>query len=307
MDDDMPFDIKQTYLKFLEEDPQLTMPVAAIQSLVALLADAQPKTSAELIEVLQEASQTLKDSVPNSISLSAGSDLFLRFVVRNIHDYSDWEACKRNLVENGRTFAERAKESRSLIARLGLPFVRDNDIILVHGRSRAVHQLLELAASNHVRFQIYVTEARVCAEGQIAAAAFRKLGIPTCMIPDSSVGYVIPKVHKVFLGAEGVAESGGVINQIGSSQVAMLAHQFKKPVFVLAESHKFVRLFPLSSDDLTTETPYTFTTTETEEFDPANGPQIDFTPHKYITALITDLGVLTPSGVSEELIKIWFG
>lgn len=71
-------------------------------------------------------------------------------------------------------------------------------------------------------------------------------------------------------------------------------------------SHKFVRLFPVSPSDIPTEHPLEFTV-EDKPNELANLPSIDFTPHQYITALITDIGVLTTSGVSEELIKIWFG
>lgn len=34
-------------------------------------------------------------------------------------------------------------------------------------------------------------------------------------------------------------------------------------------------------------------------------PHIDYTPPQYITLLFTDLGVLTPSAVSDELIKLY--
>jgi translation initiation factor eIF-2B subunit alpha len=34
-------------------------------------------------------------------------------------------------------------------------------------------------------------------------------------------------------------------------------------------------------------------------------PPCDFTPAKYITLLFTDLGVLTPSAVSDELIRLY--
>lgn len=319
------FDIKQAYLSFLQNDPDITMPVAAIESLVALVKHTQPSTSSELITLLQSAASTLKKSVANSISLSAGCDLFLRFVLRNIHVYRDWEACKRHLVENGSLFAERAKESRQKIAQFGLPFVRDDDVVLVHGRSRVVTALLLKAAENFVRFKVYVTEARredfdeqdgQCLGNQTGetksgiqpiATMLREKGVPVCVIADSAVGYVIDKVDKVFLGAEGVAESGGVINQIGSYQISVLAQNSKKPVYVLAESHKFIRLYPLSSSDLHPDQPLKFSTdAENSHSERPQAPSTDFTPHQYVTALITDLGVLTPSGVSEELIKIWF-
>jgi translation initiation factor eIF-2B subunit alpha len=32
---------------------------------------------------------------------------------------------------------------------------------------------------------------------------------------------------------------------------------------------------------------------------------LDYTPPEYITLLLTDLGVLTPSAVSDELIKLY--
>lgn len=304
-------DIKETYLKYLREDPELTKPVAAIQTLLELLKEMQPNTSSELIAILQEAATTLKNSVSNSISLSAGCDLFLRFVIKNINDYRDWDDCRRILVENGSLFAKRAKESRSKIARVGLPLVQDHDTILVHGRSRAVLSLLQLAAkSTSVRFRVYLTEARVCEEGVYTANILKQWGIPVCVVPDCAVGYVIDDCDKVFLGAEGVAESGGVINQIGTYQVAMLAKTANKPVYICAESHKFVRMFPVSPNDLPVNEKLEFSSpndTQSEiTVNKESWPQVDFTPHKYVTALITDLGVLTPSGVSEELIKIWF-
>jgi translation initiation factor eIF-2B subunit alpha len=133
-------------------------------------------------------------------------------------------------------------------------------------------------------------------------------GIPICQIADSAVGYVIDKVDKVFIGAEGVAESGGVISNVGTYQNSVLAKNANKPVYVFSESHKFVRLYPLSPSDISTSFQLKFSTEDVPTMSEAidQSPEVDFTPHQYITALVTDLGVLTPSGVSEELIKIWF-
>lgn len=41
-----------------------------------------------------------------------------------------------------------------------------------------------------------------------------KLGIQCTVILDSAVGYVMEQVDMVMVGAEGVAESGGVINKV---------------------------------------------------------------------------------------------
>jgi translation initiation factor eIF-2B subunit alpha len=50
----------------------------------------------------------------------------------------------------------------------------------------------------------------------------------------------------VLLGAEGVVENGGVINKLGTYQIALCAKALNKPFYVAAESYKFARLYPLS-------------------------------------------------------------
>jgi translation initiation factor eIF-2B subunit alpha len=44
--------------------------------------------------------------------------------------------------------------------------------------------------------------------------ALQKLGIASTLILDSSVGYVMSQVDYVLLGAEGVVESGGIVNKV---------------------------------------------------------------------------------------------
>ncbi|RKP31785.1 IF-2B-domain-containing protein [Metschnikowia bicuspidata] len=305
------FDITETYRKFLKDDEDMTMPVAAIESLVTMLRVKQPSTSSELINLVRSNIEVLKLSISNAISLSAGCDLFMRFVLRNTNLYNDWESCKRNLVENGELFVQRAKESRAKSAQFGTAFVKDDDIILVHSFSRVVSQLLVKARKEDLkRFKVIVTEARPTNKGYRMAEVLQAAEIPVEVIVDSSVGYVLHKVDKILVGAEGVVESGGIINHIGSYQIGCLAKANNKPFYVVTESHKFVRLFPLAPNDLPQE--IHDISRETEEstlgVDTSllNIQLIDFTPHEYITALITDLGVLTPSAVSEELIKMWY-
>ncbi|SCU77640.1 LAFA_0A02674g1_1 [Lachancea sp. 'fantastica'] len=300
------FDITQAYLNFLDQDSEMTMPIAAIESLVTMLRVKQPETSAEMINTIKSATETLTTSIPNSMSLRAGCDIFTRFVFRNTHLYGEWESCKKHLIENGELFVSRAKRSRDSIAQVGLDFISDDDIILVHGFSRAVYSMLSHAADKFVRFRCVVTESRPTQQGAQLYKHLQEKGIPAKIIVDSAVGSIIHKVDKVLVGAEGVAESGGVINLVGTYSIGVLAKNANKPLYVVTESHKFVRMFPLSPDDLpATAGPLDFSRDEDVEQSMAE-PGIDYTSHEYITALITDLGVLTPSAVSEELIKMWY-
>ena len=56
-------------------------------------------------------------------------------------------------------------------------------------------------------------------------------GIPCTIILDSAVGYIMGQVDCVMFGAEGVVESGGIINKVYLQQPIM--HMFYKSPAIL--------------------------------------------------------------------------
>lgn len=117
-----------------------------------------------------------------------------------------------------------------------------------------------------------------------------------------------------LVGAEGVMENGGIINKVGTFQIALVAHAMQKPFYVAVETYKFARMYPLSQRDMLKMVQSSTSCTHSGkylmamgEFDetPSEVPNVDFTPAKLITLLFTDIGVLTPAAVSDELIKLY--
>ena len=53
------------------------------------------------------------------------------------------------------------------------------------------------------------------------------------------------RVNLVLVGAEGVVESGGIINKLGSYQMAIAAKAHGIPFYVAAESYKVCFVAPL--------------------------------------------------------------
>lgn len=347
----------------LRSDPDLTMPIAAIEALVLLLTHSPSSTISETLDLLEKSTTHLKRSIPNPIGLSAGTDLFQRYLITTLQRpgqlglSGDFNAIRAHLLSNGRLFIRRAKESRDRIASFGRSFVRDDSTVLTNGGSRVVASLLEKAAGGKggpsaVRFRvIYVlSSTKENADGRAAepegmetVLALRAMGVPVATIPESAVAYSLGKADMVIVGAEGVVENGGVVSRMGTYQIGLLAKAMGKPFYVVAESHKFVRLYPLGQYDLPIEQRVIDFKTEEDITDEAKeqsavrpsqdnseakvgqtdgssqGVQsgkgnhqlftteaVDYTPPHLISALITESGVLTPSAVSEELIKIWF-
>ncbi|KAL8718099.1 MAG: hypothetical protein Q9225_004737 [Loekoesia sp. 1 TL-2023] len=328
------FDIVHTYHHLLSTDPLLTMPLAAIESLIHLLSHFPPSTTSETLSLLSHHSSILKSSVKNPIALSAGTDLFQRYIVSTLQSSSspsdeknnnnaedgeemDFRAIRDHLLANGRLFAQRAKEARWVIARTARRFVRDGGTVLTAGWSRVVGAVLDAAAEEGVRFRVvYVEEKPASATENELVRRLRRKKITVAVIGPSAVAYSLGKTSIVMVGAEGVLENGGVISRMGTYQLAMLAQSAGKPLYVVAESHKFVRLYPLGQYDLPVrQTVLDFRDSDDNDGDARaeeKGNQledddaVDYTPPNLITALVTEVGVHTPSAVSEELIKIWY-
>lgn len=103
---------------------------------------------------------------------------------------------------------------REDLARNAQKFITDGCKILVHSFSRAVLQTLTDALHSKKHFVVYVTEAAPDYNGKEMYKSLTVEGIKAILILDSAVGYIMERVDLVLVGAEGVAESGGVINKV---------------------------------------------------------------------------------------------
>lgn len=205
-------------------------------------------------------------------------------------------------------------------------------MLLTHGMSRVVTAIIKRAAQEGRRFRVIVTEGRPEGSGYQAAKALAEepFPVPVTLTVDSGMGYAMEQATMVLVGAESVMESGGVVNkvrvrkeeggpcptltcpgptQLGTYPLAMSARVMKRPFYVAAESYKFSRLFPLGQHDLPAKPDAALTPfgdhTLPESADTLT-PAHDYTPAEHITLLFTDLGVLTPSAVSDELINLYY-
>lgn len=302
----------------LEDKTAVAMPVAAMNALLGVVERTSSHTMMGLDDELKEAAQIMltwnasEEGNRSNISLKSGCDLFLKYSTRTFLELDDFDACRAAMLERGQRFAGISMAARDRIARVGHGFVGQGQVVLTHGWSRVVAALL-LKAAETKHFSIYILEGRPDATGAKAAQFYSKAGIPTKIILDAAMGYIMEQVDLVLVGAEGVVENGGVVNKIGTNALALCARAHDKPVYVAAESYKFARLYPLGQQDIPSNksVPLTFvdTTMQQEIQVPStvevDHPLSDYTPAKYITLLFTDLGVLTPSAVSDELIRLY--
>ncbi|PIA43247.1 hypothetical protein AQUCO_02000584v1 [Aquilegia coerulea] len=300
-----PFSVIDEFNRWRKQ-PDLAEAVAAILALASVIRSSQATTMMELEIELKKASDSLKSWDTTSISLTAGCDLFMRYVTRtSALEYEDFSAAKSRLIERGEKFGEISRKARRTIAMLSQDFIFDGCTILVHGFSRVVLEVLKTAAANKKLFRVLCTEGRPDRTGLRLSNELAKLDVPVKLLIDSAVAYTMDEVDMVFVGADGVVESGGIINMMGTYQIALVAHSMNKPVYVAAESYKFARLYPLDQKDLAPALrPIDFGVPIPSGVEVETSAR-DYTPPQYLTLLFTDLGVLTPSVVSDELIRLY--
>jgi translation initiation factor eIF-2B subunit alpha len=278
--------IVATYRQLLAEDPDLTMPMAAIEALIAFLGHSQVTTVYETIDLVKTQSAKLQAAVANPIALSHGTDLFQQYLVMSLKQPASssslssnesFEVVRQHLLRNGRLFATRAKLARERIALHARRHIYDGTTVLAHGGSRVVGNLLARVAERHdysaadaaaaeeggvagtgshhvdepIRFKVIyaVDEELAGAESRRVVEALRAQGVPVATVPLAAVSYVMDRVDMVIVGAEAVTANGGVISRLGTFQIAQLARANRKPFFVAAEQHKFGKTFPLNQFD----------------------------------------------------------
>ena len=150
------------------------------------------------------------------------------------------------------------------------------------------------------RIHVYADETRPFLQGaRLTAWELMADHIPTTVICDNMAASLMRagKIHAVVVGADRIAANGDVANKIGTYNVAILAKEHGLPFYVAA---------PWSTIDLATATGDSIPIEERPAVEVThhggkqltpNGvgirnPAFDVTPARYITAIITERGVL---------------
>ena len=173
----------------------------------------------------------------------------------------------------------------------------NNDTVMTNSYSLFVKRTIEKAVEEGKKIKVYVTESRPTGEGVKFAAELSDKGIETYLIVDSAVRFFMKEVDKVLLSSEAISANGAVVNKIGTSLIALAAHEARVRVYVVSSTFKF------SPETLVGEL-VEIPEIEISEYMPEGweklkalkpkSPLFDVTPPSYIDAIITEKGVIAP-------------
>ena len=160
--------------------------------------------------------------------------------------------------------------------------------------------VIRAAIDSGKKLHVFADETRPFLQGsRLTAWELMKDGIPTTVISDNMAGAIMRqgKIGAVIVGADRIAANGDVANKIGTYTVAVLAKEHGIPFYVAA---------PLSTVDLNTpdgsqipieqRSAREVTHMAGKQIAPdgvgVENPAFDVTPHQYVSAIITERGIV---------------
>jgi ribose 1,5-bisphosphate isomerase len=279
----------------------------------ALLLTAQQSTARNpvaLVRDLESSAKLLLSTRPTAVSLPNS----IRYVMFRVKEAQNKNAKLEKLrslaIETAGEFIRNSEMAVEHIGEIGARRIEDGDSIMTHCNSSAVTAVLKTALKQGKNFKAFVCETRPRFQGRITAKTLSDLGIQTSLIVDGATRFFMTKMDKAIVGADAVAANGAVVNKIGTSMVALAAHESRVLFFVAAETYKFSPETALGQ------------TVEIEERDSSEilpkealrrmpkvrvrNPAFDVTPPEYIDLIITEKGIIPPQA-SIMIIQQEFG
>ncbi|RLE81310.1 MAG: ribose 1,5-bisphosphate isomerase [Thermoprotei archaeon] len=251
----------------------------------------------DFYDYMMYASKLLLATRPTAVSLPNAVAYVMSRLSRNIEAFSLNEAVD-SVVKWSDEFIEYSLKATQLIGEIGEGRIKSGNIVLTHCNSSAALSVIITAHRKGKDIRVYACETRPKFQGKITAKTLAKEGIDVTLIPDSAVRFFMKDVDLVIVGADTVAANGAVVNKIGTSMIALAAHEARVRVFVAAETYKFSPATVIGELVTIEERP----PTEVVDKDflrrypgiKVRNPAFDVTPPEYIDAIITEKGVISP-------------
>jgi methylthioribose-1-phosphate isomerase len=215
----------------------------------------------------------------------------------------------KKLINESKNICSQDIEINRQIGRYGNRLFASGDNILTHCNAGALATagygtalgVIRAAREKGKKLHVYVDETRPVLQGaRLTTWELKKERIPFTLITDNMAGFLMQqgKIDKIIVGADRIAANGDTANKIGTYSLAVLAQAHRISFYIAA---------PLSTIDVSLKTGAAIPIEERkgEEVTHFKGvrsapqgtkvynPAFDITPAKYITAIITEKGILT--------------
>ena len=242
----------------------------------------------------------------------------MRRVFSELHDLP-FEDIRAKLIEEAQQIRSEDLAVNECIGRNGAPLIPDRKTVLTHCNAGALATagygtalgVIRAAVAAGKKIDVFADETRPFLQGaRLTIWELQQDNIPATLITDNMAGHFLHsgRIGCVIVGADRIAANGDVANKIGTYSVAVLAKENQVPFYVAAPTSTLDASLA-SGDQIPieqrspAEVTHLYGVAVTPEGTRAENPAFDVTPHRYVTAIITERGVARPD-YSESLRKL---
>lgn len=255
----------------------------------------------------QRACDLMAGTRPTAVNLFWAIEKMKQVFAEAAQDGCSVDEIKQRLEAEARRIHDEDVASCRTMGAHGAALVPQNARILTHCNAGALATagygtalgVIRAAVEQGKNVAVLADETRPFLQGaRLTAWELVKDGIDTTVITDNMAGAMMRLGHVdlVVVGADRIAANGDVANKVGTYAVAVLAREHGIPFYVAA---------PISTIDLDTPDGSTIPIEErpdkevthvgasrvTPDGAHVRNPAFDVTPHKYVTAIITERGI----------------
>ncbi|MBR6473619.1 MAG: S-methyl-5-thioribose-1-phosphate isomerase [Firmicutes bacterium] len=286
--------------------------VCAAYGLYVSVAGSDEDTDTFLKRV-REAADYIDSSRPTAVNLSWALKRMVRALEKTLTDDPSisLSEAKAALLDEAREIHREDVDACMTMGKYGLELLKPGMGILTHCNAGTIATSkygtclapIHLGQERGYGFRVFCDETRPLLQGaRLTAWELVKNGVDTTLICDNMAAIVMKNgwVDAVVVGCDRMAANGDGANKIGTSGVAILAHEYGIPFYMFVPTSTIDLNTPAGCDipielrqgeeifEMWYEKPMAPGEVKTYN------PSFDVTDHEYITAVITEKGIVRP-------------
>lgn len=275
------------------------------------------KDVAALRDELAAADETLRTSRPTAVNLFWALDRMASLVARA--DIRSVDAMRTSTLAEANAIATEDVALNRSIGKHAMALIPDKATIIHHCNTGSLATvdygtalgIIRMAHEEGKGILALIGETRPRLQGgRLSAYELKSQGVPFKVIVDGASGHFLRQgdVDLCVVGADRVVANGDTANKIGTYNLAVVAHENNVPFYVAAPTTTIDMSTPNGDGIEIEERPAReITHVDDAQITPDDvtvaNPAFDVTPAKYVTAIITEKGVVYPP-FEENIAKI---
>jgi len=257
----------------------------------------------EFLKKLRPISETLSATRPTAVNLFWALEKMKRVAEAG----ESVSQIKAALISEAQRLDAEGEAAERKLSSYGDELIKDGFSILTHCNTGALAAgygtalgIIRTAWERGKKIHVFASETRPLLQGaRLTAWELIKYNIPFTLITDTMTGHFLSRggIDCVIVGADRIAANGDVANKIGTYNLAVLAMENGIPFYVAAPTST-IDISLESGDDIPIEERSAAEVTHIRgvpiapEGVKAANPAFDVTPHRYISAIITECGIV---------------